>query len=102
MLFIYSRSLDEWDKLAEWAIKNDVYSDNVRWLIQVPRLFDIYKTNKSVQNFQDMLTNLFQPLFEVTNAPASHPAPHRFTQYVVGWDSTLLKMSQSLITDDPL
>merc|ERR1719435_577472 len=42
-LSIYGRSLDEWDKLAEWAIQNDVYSDNVRWLIQVPRLFDIYK-----------------------------------------------------------
>jgi len=86
-LSIYGRSLDEWDKLAEWAIQNDVYSDNVRWLIQVPRLFDIYKTNKSVQNFQDMLTNLFQPLFEVTNDPASHPALHRFLQYVVGFDS---------------
>jgi len=34
-LSIYGRSLDEWDKLAEWAIQNDVYSDNVRWLIQV-------------------------------------------------------------------
>jgi len=86
-LSIYGRSLDEWDKLAEWAIQNDVYSDNVRWLIQVPRLFDIYKSNKSVDNFQDMLTNLFQPLFEVTNDPASHPALHRFLQYVVGFDS---------------
>ncbi len=34
-LSIYGRSTDEWDKLAEWAINNNVYSDNVRWLIQV-------------------------------------------------------------------
>ncbi len=34
-LSIYGRSPNEWDKLAEWAINNDVYSDNVRWLIQV-------------------------------------------------------------------
>eukprot|EP00090_Calanus_glacialis_P041983 TRINITY_DN7461_c0_g1_i1.p1 TRINITY_DN7461_c0_g1~~TRINITY_DN7461_c0_g1_i1.p1 ORF type:complete len:754 (-),score=227.80 TRINITY_DN7461_c0_g1_i1:226-2487(-) len=86
-LSVYGRSLDEWDKLAEWAIQNDVYSDNVRWLIQVPRLFDIYKSNKNVDNFQDIIQNLFQPLFEVTNNPASHPALHRFLQYVVGFDS---------------
>lgn len=37
-LSIYGRSGDEWDKLAEWAVKHGVYSDNVRWLVQVPRL----------------------------------------------------------------
>lgn len=37
-LSIYGRSRDEWDKLAKWAVKHRVYSDNVRWLIQVPRL----------------------------------------------------------------
>ena len=34
-LSIYGRSANEWDKLAEWAINNNVYSDNVRWIIQV-------------------------------------------------------------------
>ena len=37
-LSIYGRSKDEWDKLAKWAIAHHVYSENVRWLIQVPRL----------------------------------------------------------------
>ena len=37
-LSIYGRNRSEWDKLAKWAIENCVYSDNVRWLIQVPRL----------------------------------------------------------------
>jgi len=37
-LSIYGRSRDEWDKLARWAVKHGVYSDNVCWLIQVPRL----------------------------------------------------------------
>lgn len=37
-LSIYGKSMDEWDKLADWAITGNVYSDNVRWLIQVPRL----------------------------------------------------------------
>ncbi len=38
--------MDEWDKLAEWARDNNVYSDNVRWLIQVPRLYDVYKVSR--------------------------------------------------------
>ena len=37
-LSIYGKSPEEWDKLAKWAIKSDVYSDNVRCLIQIPRL----------------------------------------------------------------
>ena len=37
-LSIYGRSVNEWDKLAQWAIKHKVYSDNVRWIIQLPRL----------------------------------------------------------------
>lgn len=37
-LSIYGKNAEEWDKLAKWAIQSDVYSDNVRWLIQIPRL----------------------------------------------------------------
>ena len=37
-LSIYGRSMDEWDKLATWAVDHAVYSDNVRWLVQIPRL----------------------------------------------------------------
>ena len=37
-LSIYGRNMDEWDKLAKWAMTHRVYSENVAWLIQVPRL----------------------------------------------------------------
>jgi AMP deaminase len=37
-LSVYGKVPEEWDKLAKWAIDGNVYSDNVRWLIQVPRL----------------------------------------------------------------
>lgn len=63
---VYGRSLDEWDKLASWVIDNKVISHNVRWLVQIPRLYDIYKKTGIVQSFQDICKNLFQPLFEVT------------------------------------
>lgn len=37
-LSIFGCGVDEWDRLAEWAVQNNLYSDNVRWLIQLPRL----------------------------------------------------------------
>uniref|UniRef100_A0A8C9U2G2 AMP deaminase n=1 Tax=Scleropages formosus TaxID=113540 RepID=A0A8C9U2G2_SCLFO len=81
-LSIYGRSRDEWDSLAKWAVRHGVYSDNVRWLIQVPRLFDVYHTKKQLANFQEMLENIFLPLFEVTVDPRSHPELHLFLQHV--------------------
>uniref|UniRef100_T1IRU9 AMP deaminase 2 n=1 Tax=Strigamia maritima TaxID=126957 RepID=T1IRU9_STRMM len=86
-LSIYGRKMDEWDKLAQWAVQHKVVSNNVRWLIQVPRLYDIYKVNKIVSNFQEILDNLFRPLFEVTANPKSHPELHMFLQFVIGIDS---------------
>ena len=79
-----------------------VYSDNALWLIQVPRLYDIYKLNNQITSFEDIIKNLFQPLFEATINPASHPDLHSFLQvenetskielilalqYVIGFDS---------------
>jgi AMP deaminase len=84
---IYGRSINEWDKLAKWVINNKLFSSNVRWLVQVPRLYDIYKSSSTVQNFQDFITNIFQPLFEVTKNPASHPELHVFLERVIGFDT---------------
>ncbi|KAG7472517.1 hypothetical protein MATL_G00109530 [Megalops atlanticus] len=86
-LSIYGRSRDEWDRLAQWAVQHRVYSPNVRWLLQVPRLFDVYHTKKQLANFQEMLENIFLPLFEVTINPRDHPELHLFLQHVVGFDS---------------
>ncbi|KAF9516503.1 hypothetical protein BS47DRAFT_1292245 [Hydnum rufescens UP504] len=84
---IYGRSVSEWDKLAQWIINNKLYSHNVRWLIQVPRLYSLYKENGTVKNFEEIVLDLFQPLFEVTKDPRSHPELHVFLQRVVGFDS---------------
>ncbi|KAF1842657.1 AMP deaminase [Cucurbitaria berberidis CBS 394.84] len=84
---IYGRDLYEWDKLAAWVIDNKLFSPNVRWLIQVPRLFDVYKATGLMENFQQVVVNLFQPLFEVTRDPTSHPKLHIFLQRVIGFDS---------------
>ncbi|KAM7348029.1 AMP deaminase isoform 2-T3 [Cochliomyia hominivorax] len=86
-LSIYGKSRDEWKKLAKWAIDYNVYSTNIRWLIQIPRLYDIFKSNKLMTSFQDILDNIFLPLFEATKEPSKHPELHRFLHYVIGFDS---------------
>ncbi|KAJ9109547.1 hypothetical protein QFC20_003293 [Naganishia adeliensis] len=109
-LSIYGRNLQEWDKLAKWVVNNKLFSHNVRWLIQVPRLYEVYKGSGAIKNFGELvrseflgdkrqaaklkvlplnltITDLFQPLFEVTQDPSSHPELHIFLQRVVGFDS---------------
>ena len=87
LLIVYNRSKSEWDKLAAWIVDNSLFSPNVRWLIQVPRLYNIYKSSNVLQSFSDLVRNLFEPLFEVTRDPTSHPKLHVFLQRVVGFDS---------------
>ncbi|KAI8143151.1 hypothetical protein BJV82DRAFT_611555 [Fennellomyces sp. T-0311] len=84
---IYGRSLSEWDKLAKWVVHNKLFSPNVRWLVQIPRLYNIYKASNSIQNFSSIVRNIFEPLFEVTKDPSSHPELHVFLERVVGFDS---------------
>ncbi|EIM81628.1 AMP deaminase [Stereum hirsutum FP-91666 SS1] len=84
---IYGRNEGEWDKLAKWIIHNKLFSHNVRWLIQVPRLYDVYKHNGSISTFEDIVRNVFKPLFEVTKDPNSHPELHVFLQRVIGFDT---------------
>ncbi|KAL9005730.1 MAG: hypothetical protein Q9188_001487 [Gyalolechia gomerana] len=84
---IYGRTLDEWDKLAAWVIDNRLVSHNVRWLIQIPRLYSLYKRQKIVENFEQLIVNIFQPLYEVTRDPSSHPKLHAFLHRVIGFDS---------------
>lgn len=52
---IYGRSIDEWDKLAKWVVNNKLFSPNVRWLVQIPRLYNIYKSTGHVDNFGDII-----------------------------------------------
>ncbi|EOY07160.1 AMP deaminase / myoadenylate deaminase, putative isoform 3 [Theobroma cacao] len=83
---IYGRKQSEWDQLASWIVNNDLYSENVVWLIQIPRLYNIYKEMGIVTSFQNILDNIFIPLFEVTVDPDSHPHLHVFLKQVVGLD----------------
>jgi len=49
-------------------------------------LTTVYKKAGLISNLQDMMTNIFQPIFEVTIDPATHPKLHFFLESVVGFD----------------
>ncbi|CAH2325556.1 AMP deaminase 3 [Pelobates cultripes] len=86
-LSIYGRSSKEWDVLAKWFIKHRVYSPHMRFMIQVPRIFDIFRTKKILPDFGKMLENIFLPLFEATINPSDHKELYLFMNYVTGFDS---------------
>jgi len=77
----------QWDVLSDWICRYQLKSTQIRWLIQTPRKYHVLKEANAVRNFHDMLANIFEPLFEVTIDPSSHPSLHLFLQIVVGFDS---------------
>ncbi|XP_078112669.1 AMP deaminase 3b isoform X1 [Sander vitreus] len=86
-LSIYGRSASEWESLATWFIQHKVHSPNMRWMIQVPRIYDIFKSKKLIPHYAKMLENVFLPLFEATVNPQKHKVLHVFLKYVTGFDS---------------
>mmetsp|Transcript_29268 Transcript_29268/g.84084 ORF Transcript_29268/g.84084 Transcript_29268/m.84084 type:complete len:752 (+) Transcript_29268:71-2326(+) len=84
---IYGRSADEWAKLAKWFRTHDIQCQQVRWLIQVPRLYPVFRKIGKVKNFAEMLRNIFEPLFTASLHPAEHEDIFFMMQQVVGFDS---------------
>ncbi len=85
-LSIYGRRPNEWGKLARWVVRHRLASRNVRWMIQIPRLYELYKQQGLITTFQDMLDNIFMPLWEVSINPGVDPELHDFLSLVVGVD----------------
>jgi adenosine deaminase len=52
---IHNRKMNEWDNLAVWVVDNKLSCSNARWMIQIPRLFSVYKANGMIQSFQQMI-----------------------------------------------
>jgi adenosine deaminase len=85
---IYGRTRNDFRKLARWVCEHNLFHENVRWLIQIPRLWHAFKEAKTagLESFQDMLNNIFEPLFAVTLDPSVDPMLSRFLEAVVGFD----------------
>jgi AMP deaminase len=84
---IYGRKASEWSSLARWFYVHRLAHRNVRWLIQIPRLYDAYRRSGEITHFGQMLHNIFAPLFAVSLDPSSNPPLHYFLHTVVGMDS---------------
>lgn len=54
--------------------------------MQIPRLYNIYRETGVIENFEQMLANIFNPLFEATVDPASHPQLHVLLSQIVAFD----------------
>ncbi|CAI7722060.1 AMP deaminase, putative [Plasmodium vivax] len=84
---IYGQNPSEWKKLARWVLQNNLSSGSVRWVVQVPRLYYVYKKRRLINSFADFLSNIFQPCFEAVKNPQDNRDVFSFLQQVVGWDS---------------
>ena len=62
--------------------------------MQVPRLYDIYKAQGIIENFEQLLENIFIPLFEVSVDPNSHPQLHLFLEAVSSLSITSVSCTQ--------
>eukprot|EP00071_Canis_lupus_P027019 XP_022260576.1 AMP deaminase 1 isoform X2 [Canis lupus familiaris] len=86
-LSIYGRSPDEWDKLSTWFVRNRIYCHNMTWMIQVPRIYDVFRSKNFLPHFGKMLENVFMPVFEATINPQAHPNLSVFLKHITGFDS---------------
>uniref|UniRef100_A0A8C5L8B7 AMP deaminase n=1 Tax=Jaculus jaculus TaxID=51337 RepID=A0A8C5L8B7_JACJA len=86
-LSIYGRSPDEWKKLSSWFVCNRVYCPNMTWMIQVPRIYDVFRSKNFLPHFGKMLENIFLPVFEATVNPQAHPELSVFLKHITGFDS---------------
>ncbi|XP_069732314.1 AMP deaminase 1 isoform X2 [Phaenicophaeus curvirostris] len=86
-LSIYGRSAEEWHKLASWFNKHRVYSPNMKWMIQVPRIYDVFRAKNFLPHFGKMLENIFVPVFEATINPQAHKELSIFLRHITGFDS---------------
>ncbi|SBS86092.1 AMP deaminase, putative [Plasmodium ovale curtisi] len=84
---IYGRNKNEWIKLSKWVLHNKLSSVRIRWIIQIPRLYHIYKKMKLIYSFDDFLRNIFEPCFEAIKNPEENREIFTFLHQVVGWDS---------------
>ncbi len=83
---IYGTRRTEWGALAKWIVGYKLASPNVRWLIQLPRLYEAYRETKQVSSFGEMLRNFFDPLFAVSLDPSVDPDLHQLLSVIVGVD----------------
>ena len=82
---IYGRKMSEWDKLSRWIWVHRLASPNVRWLIQVPRLYSIYKVHTDTHIHMHTCTHVHAHRYTDTHIHRHtlHSTMHLFPAIVI-------------------
>ena len=95
---VHGYNKEEWDSLASWVLDNDLQHVNNRWLIQLPQSYATLargaRASSTINSFQDILDNVFLPLFQASIDPASHPKLDTYLRFVSGFDISNAEGSQ--------
>ncbi|TPP44736.1 Adenosine/AMP deaminase family protein [Leishmania donovani] len=86
-LSVYGINVKEWDKLAHWFATHGMANKHNKWIIQVPRVYKVFRAQNVIGSFGQYLQNIFQPLWEASLHPSEHPTLHNFLNHVSGFDS---------------
>ena len=86
-LSIYGKEENEWYKLADWVCNNKLLSNYVKWYIQVPRLYYIYKEKRQIDNFSDMIYNIFNPIINSSINKCNNENLKIFLENIGGFDT---------------
>eukprot|EP01062_Namystynia_karyoxenos_P040373 TRINITY_DN2944_c0_g2_i1.p1 TRINITY_DN2944_c0_g2~~TRINITY_DN2944_c0_g2_i1.p1 ORF type:complete len:1954 (+),score=558.59 TRINITY_DN2944_c0_g2_i1:111-5864(+) len=86
-LSIYGRRRSEWNALARWSSTFGMIHRQNKWMIQIPRIYNVWHKIGAVRSFGEMLLNIFEPLWEVSLDPCSDPTLAFFLEHVSGFDS---------------
>ncbi|CAD2216541.1 AMP deaminase [Angomonas deanei] len=84
---VYGINIKEWDKLSDWFATHGMTNKHNKWIIQVPRVYKVFRGQNVIGSFGQYLQNIFEPLWEVSLHPGEHPTLHNFLKHVSGFDS---------------
>lgn len=85
---IYGCRDTELEKLAEWFDHCKLEKCyHLKWVIQVPRIYNIFRKFNPKLTFGKLLHNIFKDFFEATLFPEKHKKIHNFLKHLVGFDS---------------
>jgi AMP deaminase len=85
---VFGVSYLQWSTLANWIDKYDLLNDDrVQWVIEVWALSSANANLTEVHNYEDVLSNIFLPLFEATVNPQSNPTLSRILKYMTFFDN---------------
>lgn len=95
---LYGIASNDIQTVGKWVNDNNLYSENSRWVVQIPRSFQAIKKSGKFKTFGDYVESIFRPIFEVSNNPSSSPALHQFLLSVCSFDSIGDEQSENLQT----